>query len=71
MKKVFFITLLLQDLLIEQASIQDAAAGENRHDQNDACFEDGVLFTENSVFAATIDACRSLCLSIETCQVAI
>ena len=36
---------------------------------NNDCFQDGVIFIENSVTTANIDECRKLCLTIKECEV--
>ena len=47
------------DFVCEKAPVVD----------NDSCFQDDVLFVENSVLTESIEDCRQLCLSVQACQV--
>ena len=71
-KLIFSICLFLVNaFLTEQAPNKGEEMMRNGDAQNDACFQDGVLFLENSVNAATRDKCREECLTIQECQVTI
>ena len=44
-------------------------SNENTNHLEDDCFQDEVLFVENSVNVGSIDECRLLCQKIQACQV--